>query len=884
VVSLVRIIGRFVASAYFYAFLVVLAGVALPAGAQTTATNEWTWVGGSITGDGAQLGVYGTKSTFAAANVPSGRTGSIGWTDKNGNLWLFGGYGTSVAAYLDDELDDLWEFNPSTNEWAWMGGSYPYMAQPGVYGTLGTPAAGNWPGSRQSAVTWTDSSGNFWLFGGQGYDSEGDWSWLNDLWEFNPSTGYWVWKGGSTTTTNGVGGVAGGVSGVYGTLGTPAAGNIPGGRWGGSGWIDTKGNFWLFGGFGFGANGKIGELNDLWELNPTTNQWAWMGGSSTVPTTSPYQPGGFIGCGNTGDFSCGQPGIYGTLGTPAPGSIPGGRDSAVSWTDKSGNFWLFGGEGFDSVDAWWDLNDLWEFNPSTNEWTWMGGPSTAPGVAFYGTPQTPSAGNVPAVSYGASAWTDNGGNTWLFGGSVTIGDTGGEPNNLWEFDSGTNEWAWMGGGQGSGSGSPVYGTLGVPAAGNIPGGRFDATSWTDSRGNLWVFGGSAAYEQVWIYLNDLWVYSPSAPQPVPSFAVYAPTSSVNVNLGGSATSTVGVKVGDGFDSPVTLSASDLPAGVTVSFSPSSLTGSGTSQMTIDAPAGGGAGDYTINLIGTSGNTVETTPEGLDVIEPTYQLAASPGTLTVVEGSNVTSTITTTVEGGFNSAVALTASGQPAGVTVSFSPSTITGAGTSKMTVSADSSAPVGCCYTFTVSGTSGSVTETTPVGLAVTAAPPNFSIAASPSSLTVTGGSSGSTTVLVTTTSGFDSAVSFACSGLPAGATCGFLPATVTPPATTSTTLTVTTPSRSAALHRRGLPVVPETALAIAFCWIGWKKRRSWPMLVVLAVSLAGVGLVNGCGSGSSGGGGGGGGGGTQPVTSTVTVTATSGALQQTTTFSLTVD
>ena len=59
------------------------------------------------------------------------------------------------------------------------------------------------------------------------------------------------------------------------------------------------------------------------------NEWTWMGGSSSVPSGS------------------GQPGIYGTLGTAAAGNIPGGRDSAATWTDSKGNFWLFGGEGID---------------------------------------------------------------------------------------------------------------------------------------------------------------------------------------------------------------------------------------------------------------------------------------------------------------------------------------------------------------------------------------------------------------------------------------------------------------------------------------------------------------------------------------------------------
>ena len=67
-----------------------------------------------------------------------------------------------------------------------------------------------------------------------------------------------------------------------------------------------------------------------------------MGGSSTVPSTCLTWP-------NT----CGQPGVYGTLGTPAAGNVPGGRFGAVSWTDSSGHLWLFGGLGHDASGAVW---------------------------------------------------------------------------------------------------------------------------------------------------------------------------------------------------------------------------------------------------------------------------------------------------------------------------------------------------------------------------------------------------------------------------------------------------------------------------------------------------------------------------------------------------
>jgi hypothetical protein len=163
--------------------------------------------------------------------------------------------------------------------------------------------------------------------------------------------------------------------------------------------------------------------------------------------------------------------------------------------------------------------------------------------------------------------------------------------------------------------------------------------------------------------------------------------------------------------------------------------------------------------------------------------------------------------------------------------------------------------------------------------PPDFSVAATPTSLTVTAGSSGTATVTVTPANGFNAAVSFSCSGLPSGASCSFTPATVTPSggAASTTTLTATTSATNAALRRNGRPLFPEAALAVALCFMGWKKRR-WQMLSLLAVSVAGLSLLSGCGSSGSGS------SAPQPVASTVTVTATSGSLAHTSTFTLTVN
>ena len=392
------------------------------------AQGKWTWMSGSnATGANGmdQPGVYGTMGVAAAGNDPGGRAGSVSWTDNSGNFWLFGGCGDDSTGTFGD-LNDLWAFNPTTKEWMWMGGSSTVGSnggQPGVYGTEGTAAASNVPGGRNSSVSWIDSSDNLWLFGGYGDDSTGAIGNLNDLWAFNPTTKEWTWMGGSNTTTaNG-----NGQPGAYGTLGVAAAGNDPGGRNSSVSWIDSSGHLWLFGGFGADSTGMAGHLNDLWEFNPTTKEWTWMSGSSTVPSANGGPPSG-------------QSGVYGTEGTAAASNVPGGRLGSVSWID-SGNFWLFGGEGYGSTGTPGYLNDLWEFNPTSKMWTWMSGSNAAstnanPNPGVYGTEGTAAASNVPGGRAASVSWADSSGNLWLFGGMdgtgsiVTQGDN---LNDLWRY-------------------------------------------------------------------------------------------------------------------------------------------------------------------------------------------------------------------------------------------------------------------------------------------------------------------------------------------------------------------------------------------------------------------------------------------------------------------
>jgi kumamolisin len=144
--------------------------------------------------------------------------------------------------------------------------------------------------------------------------------------------------------------------------------------------------------------------------------------------------------------------------------------------------------------------------------------------------------------------------------------------------------------------------------------------------------------------------------------------------------------------------------------------------------------------------------------PGFSISASPATVSVAQGSSGTSTVTSTVTGGFDSAISLSATGQPTGVTVGFNPTSITGAGTSVMTMTVSSTATVGT-YKITVTGTAGGTTETATVTLKVTKATPNFAISASPTSITVSRGGTGTVTITTTVSDGFDSTITLSSSG-----------------------------------------------------------------------------------------------------------------------------
>ncbi|HEY1528806.1 MAG TPA: hypothetical protein VGH51_21490 [Candidatus Angelobacter sp.] len=224
----------------------------------------------------------------------------------------------------------------------------------------------------------------------------------------------------------------------------------------------------------------------------------------------------------------------------------------------------------------------------------------------------------------------------------------------------------------------------------------------------------------------------------------------------------------------------------------------TSFQTANIPVkvtGVGMFDFLHGQTGVAPNGIELHPI-LDIVfnpgtSPDFAISASPTSLTVTQGSSGASIISTSVSNGFNSSVALSISGLPSGVTASFTPASIAapGSGSSTLNFTASSTATTGT-FNTTVTATGGGITHTTTIPLTVNAATaPNFTISASPTSVSVARSGSGTSTISTTVSGGFNSAVSLSASGLPAGVTAAFNPISIAAPGSGSSTLTFTASS-----------------------------------------------------------------------------------------------
>jgi hypothetical protein len=198
------------------------------------------------------------------------------------------------------------------------------------------------------------------------------------------------------------------------------------------------------------------------------------------------------------------------------------------------------------------------------------------------------------------------------------------------------------------------------------------------------------------------------------FSISASPTSITIAQNAQGTVTVSTAVTSGSAETVALTVSGVPSGATATFSPTSVTAGGSSTLTISAGTAG-AGTYTLTVKGT-GTTSHSTNVTLTVtgtITNDFSISASPGSLSLTQGTNGTSTISTAITSGSAETVALTVSGVPSGATATLSPTSVTAGSSSTLTVSTGTAAAGS--YTLTVTGT-GTTTHSATVALTLSAA------------------------------------------------------------------------------------------------------------------------------------------------------------------------
>ena len=264
---------------------------------------------------------------------------------------------------------------------------------------------------------------------------------------------------------------------------------------------------------------------------------------------------------------------------------------------------------------------------------------------------------------------------------------------------------------------------------------------------------------------------------VTDFALSATPAAQTLRAGGATNFTVSVGASNGFSGSVALSVSGLPAGATASFTPASLSGSGTSTLAVTTATNTPAGSYPLTIAGTSGTLTHNVTVMLNLAS--FSLSATPQSRTVTSGAGDSFTATVTATNGFTSNVVFAVTGLPTGAGASFTPATVNGSGSSTLNITTLNATPAGN-YILTVTATSGNIVQTATVTLKVN----DFSVAAAPDTQNVTASVGTSFAVAVTTNNGFGGTVTLSVSGLPAYATASFNPPSLSVSGTSTLSLT----------------------------------------------------------------------------------------------------
>jgi hypothetical protein len=268
----------------------------------------------------------------------------------------------------------------------------------------------------------------------------------------------------------------------------------------------------------------------------------------------------------------------------------------------------------------------------------------------------------------------------------------------------------------SGSGSDPDGTISAYSW-TFPGGT-PSTSSLATPGNV-IYSSAGSFTATLTVTDNAGLTDPHPPtrtitvNPAPDFSISASPSSQSTVQAGNASYTVSVSALNGFTDTVNLSVSGLPSGASASFLPTSVTGSGSSALTVTTSASTPVGSYTLTITGASATLSHSVNVTLNVNSTgDFALSASPTTLQISRGGSGSDTVTVSALQGFTGTVSLNLTGLPARTSASWNPSTVTGSGSSALTIRVNKRARSGT-YNLTIMGTSGNLAHSIPLTLVV---------------------------------------------------------------------------------------------------------------------------------------------------------------------------
>jgi hypothetical protein len=220
---------------------------------------------------------------------------------------------------------------------------------------------------------------------------------------------------------------------------------------------------------------------------------------------------------------------------------------------------------------------------------------------------------------------------------------------------------------------------------------------------------------------------------------------------------------NGFTGDVSLSLAGIPD-IGWTFDPPVVPGgSGTTQLRVTTSSSITSGPHALRITGTSSAARTTTVDLTIQSPPDFTLTASPSTQSIPNGGSAAYQVAVGASNGFTGSVGLSLSGLPSSVgSASFTPSVVTTAGSSQLTIVTQTAAPPGS-YPLTITATSGGLTHTAAITLVVFTR--DFALTATPSSVTLTRGQTATYTLSTSAIGGFTGAVSLSVTGAPAGST-----------------------------------------------------------------------------------------------------------------------